>query len=317
MSEAYIGISGWTYAPWRGVFYPSRWPRRRELEYCCAHFNSLEINGSFYSLQTPDRYRDWYRQAPAGFRYAVKGGRFITHMKRLRDPALALANFFASGVLLLADKLGPILWQLPPDLAFDPQRMAGFLDLLPGDGVAAAALAARHDQRVAGRAWLRAAGVGQVRHALEIRHPSFLQPEALELLRRHRVALVLADSAGQWPYTEDLTADFVYVRLHGAEQLYASGYSDAQLDWWAARLTAWRDGGEPADARRLLPASAPRPGRELFVYFDNDAKVQAPFDAQRLAARLGTGRISCPAPPAAGAAIRGSSPSPGRPPRRR
>lgn len=290
MTRFHVGISGWTYGPWRGVFYPPGLRPAQELAYCCGQFNSLEINGSFYALQRPSSYRNWYEQAPAGFLFAVKGGRFITHMKKLRDIEEPLANFFASGVLRLADKLGPFLWQFPPGMAFDPPRFTRFLELLPGDTRAAAKLACRHGEHVAGRAWTDAGEERALRHAFEVRHPSFLCPEFIALLRRYNAALVFADSAGRWPYAEDVTADFVYVRLHGAEDIYASRYADAQLDWWAARCRSWAGGVEPADARRV---SDVRPGHvpgHVFVYFDNDAKVHAPFDAARLAQRLG----ACP-----------------------
>ena len=287
MSELRIGISGWTYARWRGVFYPVGLPHRRELEYASRAMNSVEINGSFYSLQTPSSYHRWYGETPDDFLFAVKGGRFITHMKKLREVEVPLANFFASGLLRLRQKLGPILWQFPAQFGFNPERFARFLDLLPRTTEAAAALASGHDERMVGRAWTESEHSGPVRHAFEIRHPSFLTPEFLELLRAHGAALVFADTAGLWPYAEDLPADFVYIRLHGAEHLYASGYTDEQLDWWASRIRRWRAGEEPEDATRVQGSpAAPAPARDVYVYFDNDAKVHAPFDAIRLAERL-------------------------------
>jgi uncharacterized protein YecE (DUF72 family) len=287
MADIHVGISGWTYAPWRGVFYPRGWAQRRELEYCCGKFNSIEINGSFYSLQTPASYRQWSQDSPPGFTFAVKGGRFISHMKKLNDVRVPLANFFASGILLLGAKLGPVLWQFPPNLGFLPGRFDAFLQLLPRTQEQAAKLASEHDERLVGRSWTQALHQGPLRYAFEVRHASFLCSEAIELFRRHGVALVFADTAGAWPYTEDVTADFVYLRLHGAEQLYASGYTDDQLAWWAQRIRAWHAGSEPADARRVGAATAPTSGRDVYVYFDNDAKVHAPFDAMRLARLLG------------------------------
>lgn len=287
MKELRIGISGWTYPGWRGAFYPEGLVQRRELAYASRTMNSIEINGSFYSLQRPSSYRKWYEATPDGFVFAVKGSRFITHMKKLRDVEGPLANFFASGVLRLADKLGPILWQFPPQLTYDAGRFEAFLSLLPRSAAAAAALAEGHDERLAGRSWTEAEHEGPLRHAFEVRHPSFFTPAFAGLLRDHGAALVFADTAGLWPYAEELTADFVYLRLHGAEQLYASGYTDPQLDWWAERIRAWHTGGEPPDARRLTEAVPPGgDGRDVYVYFDNDAKVHAPFDAQRLAERL-------------------------------
>jgi uncharacterized protein YecE (DUF72 family) len=283
----HIGISGWTYDGWRGVFYPEGLPRRRELEYASRRLGSIEINGSFYSLQRPESYLRWREETPADFVFAVKGSRFITHMKKLRDVATPLANFFASGVLRLGPKLGPILWQFPEAVRFDEERFAAFLELLPADTVAAAALARRHDHRLEGRSWTRPGARRPLRHAFEIRHESFLDPAFTRLLRRHGAALVLADTAGRWPYAEDLTADFVYIRLHGAEELYVSGYDDSALDWWAARIRAWSAGAQPDDAVLVEPERRPRRRkRAVYVYFDNDAKVRAPFDARRLAERL-------------------------------
>ncbi|HEX7119845.1 MAG TPA: DUF72 domain-containing protein [Longimicrobiales bacterium] len=290
MTDLRIGISGWSYAGWRGVFYPRDLVRRRELEYASRKVNSIEINGSFYSLQRPTSYRRWYEETPPRFLFAVKGSRFITHMKKLKDVDTALANFFASGVLRLGEKLGPILWQLPPNFGFDEQRVARFLERLPRTTTEAAALARHHDAHLTGRSWTRADGERRIRYAFEVRNPSFLVPDFARLLRHHRAAFVFADTAGNWPYAEEVTADFVYIRLHGAEQLYASGYSDAQLDWWADRIRAWRAGREPASARRITDAAPPgRKGRDVYVYFDNDARVHAPFDAIRLAERLGIG----------------------------
>jgi len=283
-----IGISGWAYGSWHAGFYPPGLARRRELEYASRRLNSVEINGTFYSLQRPSSFRRRYDATPPGFLFAVKGSRFITRMKKLRDVETPLANFFASGVLLLRDKLGPILWQLPPNLAFDRDRLARFLTLLPRSTTAAAQLARRHDHRLTGRAWTRADRDRPLRYAFEVRHPSFLCAQFAELLREHGAALVFADSAGLHPYAEQVTADFVYIRLHGAEAIYASRYTDAQLDGWANRIRAWQAGREPRDARRIPGAPpAPRGRRDVYVYFDNDAHGHAPFDALRLAERLG------------------------------
>ena len=289
MPEIRIGISGWRYAPWRGTFYPRGWPQRRELEYAARHVSSVELNGTFYSLQRRESFQAWYDAVPAGFLFAVKGGRFITHMKRLRDVETPLANFFASGVLRLRDKLGPILWQLPPTQSFDEARLDAFFRLLPRDTHAAAALARRHDRRVP-RPWLRADARRPLRHALEVRHESFRDPRVVTLLRRHGIGLVVADTAGRWPFMEDITADFVYARLHGDSELYVSGYTDDALAVWARRVRVWAAGGTPPGAGLIGPPAARRAaGRDVFVYFDNDAKVRAPFDATALSARLGLG----------------------------
>lgn len=283
-----IGISGWRYGPWRGTFYPEDLPQKRELEYASRQVNSIEINGSFYSLQTPKSYQAWYDATPADFVFSVKGGRYITHMRRLRDIETPLANFLASGVLALRDKLGPILWQFPPNFAFDAARFDAFFDLLPRTTEAAAKLAKRHDQKVNRRAWTRIDKNRPLRHAVEVRHESFKDPAFVQLLRRHSVALVIADTAGKWPFMEDLTADFIYVRLHGDEQIYVSGYTDEALDQWAAKLRAWCGGREPADAQRIAPPiRKARKSRDVYVYFDNDVKVRAPVDAIGLARRVG------------------------------
>lgn len=267
-----IGTSGWLYPPWRGVFYPPKLPHRAELAYLSSRMNAVEINGTFYSLQRPESFKNWYVQTPADFVFAVKGARFITHMKKLNDVETPLANFFASGVLALGDKLGPVLWQLPPNLGFDAGRLAAFFARLPRSTGEAAWLARRHDQRLEGRAFTTAVTDRRLRHALEVRHKSFDTPAFRDLLREHAISLVVADTAGRWPLMRDVTADLVYVRLHGDVELYTSGYTDAALDAWAAEIRVW------------LAA-----GLDVEVHFDNDVKVHAPHDAMNLAARLGRG----------------------------
>jgi uncharacterized protein YecE (DUF72 family) len=281
-----VGISGWRYPGWRGTFYPPELAQRRELEYVGSKLDTVELNGSFYSLQTPSSFRRWRGETPDGFVFAVKGSRFVTHMKKLRDVETPLANFFASGVLLLGPKLGPFLWQFPEGWRFNAERFDTFLRLLPKTASHAAELAKHHDHRLDGRSWTEAEVEMPLRHAFEVRSPSCFCAEFAELLRAHRAALVFADTAGRWPYAEELTADFVYLRLHGAEELYASGYGDEQLSWWAQRIRTWAAGREPPDAVRLTDTPAPRRARDVYVYFDNDAKVRAPFDAMRLAERL-------------------------------
>ncbi len=283
-----IGISGWRYPPWRGVFYPKGLPQRRELEHASRALSTVEINGSFYSLQRPESYLQWREQTPEDFVFSVKGGRFITHMKKLNDVQIPLANFFASGVLALGDKLGPILWQLPPNLGFHPDRLGEFFDQLPRTTAAAARLAQGHDERLTDRAWTVTDADRPLRHALEVRHSTFETPAFVELLRRHDIALVVADTAGKWPFIEDVTSDFVYSRLHGSEELYVSGYDDESLEGWAAKIRSWAAGEDPPGARTLAAPAAPAPdGRDVYVYFDNDVKVRAPFDAMSLAEKLG------------------------------
>jgi uncharacterized protein YecE (DUF72 family) len=285
-----VGISGWRYEPWRGVFYPPGLARDRELAYASRALPTIEINGTFYSLQRPAFFDKWYSQAPADFVFAVKGSRFITHMLKLRDIDRPLANFFASGIFGLREKLGPFLWQFPPNFRYDPERLGAFFRLLPRDTHEALCLARRRDARMKGRCRLSIDDVRPLRHAIEIRHESFLDERFIALLRRHKVALVVADTAGKWPCREDVTADFVYVRLHGEEELYASGYTEEALDRWAARIEAWSRGGEPADSRRISAVHPPkRATRDVYCYFDNDIKVKAPFDAKRLVEKLGLG----------------------------
>lgn len=269
--DARIGISGWRYAPWRGVFYPPGLPQKDELRWASRKMRSIEINGSFYSLQRPSSYACWRDETPDDFVFAVKGARFISHNKKLRGCEGPLANFFASGVLALEEKLGPILWQLPPQLSFDAERLESFFAALPRSTAAAAEIARAHDHRVKHGAYLDVRADRPLRYAIEVRHETFHDPAFVRLLRRANVALCVADTAGRWPQIEDVTADFVYVRLHGDKQLYVSGYGPAALDRWAARVEAWRARGD------------------VFVYFDNDVKVRAPFDAMNLAARLGQG----------------------------
>ena len=264
-----IGISGWRYEPWRGVWYPEGLPQRRELEFCGLHFPTVEVNGSFYSLQRPEYYDAWYRETPPEFLFSVKGSRYITHMLRLKNVEKPLANFYASGILNLREKLGPFLWQFPEMFHYKPERLEPFFDLLPRDTQQALSLARRRDARMLGRSRLAIDAKRPLRHAVEIRHPSFVNEGFLKLLRKHRIGLVVADTAGRWPKMFDVTADFVYVRLHGDKVIYSSGYTSRALDEWAQRIREWH---KRAD---------------VYVYFDNDVKVKAPYDAQNLMRKLG------------------------------
>lgn len=272
-----IGVSGWTYPHWRGVFYPRGLPQRRQLEFASRAFDGLEINGSFYSLQRPSSYRKWRDATPDDFVFAVKGSRYITHMKKLGGVDQALANFFASGLLAMGPKLGPLLWQLPPSLPYRPERLIEFFGKLPSTAEQAAHLATACDDRLRqrfGEDPVTTASDPQavIRHAVEIRHDSFATGEFAALCREFGVALVVADTAGRFTWVDEVTAELVYVRLHGDQELYVSGYTDQGIDWWAGRVSDW----------------ANRPGvREVHVYFDNDAQAHAPYDARRLADRLG------------------------------
>jgi uncharacterized protein YecE (DUF72 family) len=296
MARICIGTSGWSYPHWRGAFYPERWPHKRELEYASQRFDSLEINRSFYSLLTPGSCRAWYEQTPPGFVFAIKGSRFITHNKKLNDVETALANFFASGLLVLEEKIGPIVWQLPERFAFDAARLQAFFALLPKTTRAAGELARKHDHRLKRGAHTTVQRSRRLRYAIEPRHESFFTPGFAALARRHGIALVIADSAS-WPLTEEITAGFVYARLHGSERTYASKYTDAQLDRWAARIRLWSKGEQPADALRLTARPMPvRKSRDVYIYFDNDGHAHAVADAIGLRKRL-SGRSAATAPP--------------------
>jgi len=269
MPSVRIGLSGWRYADWRGRFYPRGLPQRRELEHVASLFPAVELNGTFYSMQRPSSFVAWREQTPEGFTFAVKGPRFVTHMKRLRDVRAPLANFFASGVLALGDRLGPVLWQLPARTAFDAATLDDFLALLPRTTRQAARLATEHDDRLRAPAWTEVDDDRSLVHALEPRHASFADDAALGLLRAHGVAFAISDGAGTWPLVDAVTSPLVYVRLHGDQELYTSGYRPHVLDAWAERVRSWHDAGHDVE-----------------VYLDNDVDAHAPEDALALGARL-------------------------------
>jgi uncharacterized protein YecE (DUF72 family) len=278
MGRIRVGLSGWNYDSWRGDFYPRALPKARWLGHVGEQFDTVEVNGTFYGLLTPPTFRRWYREVPPGFVFAVKGSRYITHQKKLAGVETALANFFASGPLELDDKLGPVLWQLPHQQRFDAERIDRFLGLLPVDTGAAAALARRHDGRIEDPAY----GSGtnhRMRHVLEVRHESFLCDEMVTIARRHGVALAFSQAA-DWPYTEEITAGFVYVRLHGPGEVYASPYGRDALRRWSRRVERWRAANQPGDAVRIGTRRPPRrAGRDVYVYFDNDVGGHAPREA--------------------------------------
>ena len=286
MKGVHVGISGWRYVPWRGDFYPKGLIQRRELEFASRTVNSIEINGSFYSLQTPERFAGWRDETPDNFVFSVKAPRYITHIKRLRDVGEALANFYASGPLQLEHKLGPFLWQFPPSFKFDAGLFSEFLSMLPRN-VGEATHCASQSQRFDDPQTPRTSAETALRHAVEIRHPSFIQEEFIDLLRQHRIALVVADTAGKWPLIEELTADFMYLRLHGDKELYTSGYDEQALSRWEQRIRLWHEGKQPEDARGVTrKADSSRAKRAVYCYFDNDVKVRAPYDARRLLEKL-------------------------------
>ena len=277
-----VGTSGWLYGSWRGDFYPRGLPHARELAYLATRLPTVEVNGTFYSLTRPAACDGWRRQVPDDFVFAIKGSRYITHMLKLRHYEAPMANFFASGLLRLGPTLGPILWQLPPQLPFDRDRAQEFFAALPRDVAGAERWARRHDARTTGRAALTAAGgskAARLRHAVEIRHASWLGDDALALMRAFDVALVAADTAGRHPLSVERTATFAYVRLHGATQLYASQYGPTELAPWAKRIATWA-----------------RSGADVFVYFDNDAHGHAPHDALRLREMLDRRGVRVAAP---------------------
>jgi uncharacterized protein YecE (DUF72 family) len=272
----HVGTSGWVYPHWRGRFYPPGLPASRWLEFLASTLPTVEVNATFYSLTSPRACDRWRAVVAPEFLFALKGSRYITHMKQLRGVETALANFYASGILRLGAQLGPVLWQLPPRLRFDRAVAGEFFRLLPRDVRAAEKLARRHDARVAGRACLRAPDGrdAPIRYALEARHASWMGPEAAQLLRDHELALVWADTAGEHPATESqTTGTLAYVRLHGSRRIYEGRYTTGELEEWARRAREWA-----------------RDGTAVFVYFDNDRDAAAAQDARRLVA-LCQGRV--------------------------
>lgn len=269
MGDIYVGMSGWTYEPWRGKFYPKGLVQKKELEYASRQVNSIEINGTFYSLQRPTSFDKWYSETPKEFVFSIKGPQYITHIRRLKDVEEPLCNFLASGLFCLKEKLGPLLWQFPPNVTLKDERFEKFFKLLPRDSKAAVKLAKKHTDKVKGRSHTEFKGDHPIRHAFEFRHPSFNNPEFLELMRKHDVAVVMAHSGLKSPYIEELTSDFVYARMHGQEPEYKKGYPKKFLSEWAAKVKEWSK------------------KRDAFIYFDTGAKDYAPADAQHLMANLG------------------------------
>ncbi|PWS37471.1 DUF72 domain-containing protein [Falsiroseomonas bella] len=262
------GIAGWVFPPWRGSFYPKGLKQKDELGFAARAFTTLEVNGTFYSMQRPETFAAWDAETPEDFVFTLKGPRYITHMKRLKDCELPLANFLASGVLRLGKKLGPILWQLPPNMAFEAERLEGFLALLPHDRAAAAKLAAQHEPRMQGRAWLDPGPKAPLRHAIEPRHPSFADPACVALCRKHGVALAITDGIPDWPQFRELTADFAYLRLHLSDTQVA-GYDAAAIAAWAKQAKA-----------------CAKAGQDVFILFDaagdETVKVHTPANASAM-----------------------------------
>jgi uncharacterized protein YecE (DUF72 family) len=290
-----IGVSGWRYTPWRGNFYPKGLAQSRELHYASRVFNSIELNGSFYSLQWPTSYAQWAQQTPEGFVFAIKGSRYITHMLKLRSIEAALANFYASGLFELGDKLGPILWQFPPTTRFDPEVFEAFFSILPRSTAEAMWIACAHDERPKGRVCLAPLDDFPLQYAVEVRHSSFEVPEFVDMLQRHDIAFVLADTPNPWPKFEGATAGLTYMRLHGSTELYNSRYTHEELAHWAALIRGWV-----------------AEGRDVYCYFDNTDKLHAPDNAQELMEMLGLRVPWRPAEDASGETTRaGSTPRAG------
>jgi uncharacterized protein YecE (DUF72 family) len=262
MAAIRVGIGGWVFPPWRRVFYPPGLAQSRELAHASRQVTSIEINGTFYGAQKPTSFRKWYAETPEDFVFSVKGPRYATHRRELGEAGSSVERFFASGVLELREKLGPILWQFPPTTKFDEQNFAAFLELLPG--------------RIDGRA---------IRHVVEVRHPSFAAPAFIDLLRRKGAALAFVDDKDR-PAIQDVTADFVYARLRRSEADVPTGYPPAALDAWVQRFHAWSEGREPSDAVRHHSDRAMAVERDCFIYFINGAKIRAPAAAVAFLQRL-------------------------------
>jgi uncharacterized protein YecE (DUF72 family) len=257
-----IGIGGWTFAPWRGVFYPDGLPHTQELGYAASRLTSIEINGTFYRTQTPATYRKWASEVPDGFVFSVKAPRFATHRRVLGEAGDSIAHFLKSGVTELGDRLGPLLWQFPPTKKFEEADFGAFLALLP----------AEFDGQ-------------RLRHVVEVRHASFLAPAFVTLLRKAGIAVVFSEH-DTYPAIADTTADFVYLRLQKGEDTIETAYPPKVLDDWAARLRAWAQGGEPADLPRVDKAQATAQPRDVFAYVIHEGKVRAPAGAMALIERL-------------------------------
>lgn len=259
-----VGIGGWTYEPWRGPFYPPGLTHKRELEHASRHLTSIEVNGTFYGSQKPESFARWREETPDGFVFALKGPRFATNRRVLAEAGESVARFYASGVLELGDKLGPVNWQLAPTKQFQAEDFAAFLALLP-----------REAERRA------------LRHAVEVRHPSFRHKEAVAIAREHGVAIVVAGDA-EYPQIADPTAPFVYARIMGTTDAHAAGYAPGELDAWAARARAWAAGKLPDDLETVGPApkGAAVPC-DVFLYVISGHKVSNPAAAMAIIARLG------------------------------
>jgi len=260
--KIHIGVGGWTFEPWRGVFYPDDLRQKDELAYMAGTLTAIEINSTYYGSQKPETFASWAAQVPDGFVFSVKGSRFCTNRRSLKDGAESIARFMGQGISELGDRLGPLLWQLAPTKRFDAADFEDFLNLLP--------------ETLGGRS---------LRHCVEVRHDSFCTPEFPALLRKHGVTCVYADH-GIYPEIADVTGPFVYARLQTGSDDIATAYSAADLDGWAGRLKTWAGGGEPAGLPRVDPEHSPavRP-RDVFAFIIHEGKVRAPHGAMALIER--------------------------------
>jgi uncharacterized protein YecE (DUF72 family) len=257
-----VGIGGWTYEPWRGVFYPKGLPHARELAYAGERLTSIEVNGTFYSTQTPKTFRKWASEVPADFAFSLKGPRYAVNRRVLAQAGDSIKRFLDSGITELGDRLGPLLWQFAPHKKFDETDFGAFLELLP--------------KTFAGR---------PLRHVVEVRNDSFKTPTFIALLRKFAIPVVYAEHE---TYTEiaDLTADFVYARLQKGNEKLKTGYAPKALDAWAKRAATWAKGGAPSDLPRIDKTPAPKQPRDVFIYFIHEAKLRAPAAAMALIERL-------------------------------
>jgi uncharacterized protein YecE (DUF72 family) len=258
----YIGVGGWTFAPWRGVFYPEKLPQAKELEYAASKLTSIEINGTYYGSQKPESFRKWAREVPDGFVFSVKGPRFATNRRVLAEAGDSIKHFYNTGVLELGDRLGPVLWQFAPTKKFDEADFGKFLELLP--------------RQMDGQA---------LRHVVEVRHDSFRVPAFVALLRKFEVPVVFAEHAA-YPAIADVAGDFVYARLQKGNDKLKTCYPPKQLDAWAKRLETWASGGEPDDLPRVDTTSAEKKTRDVFAYVIHEGKVRAPAGAMELIERV-------------------------------
>jgi uncharacterized protein YecE (DUF72 family) len=261
-THIHVGIGGWTFAPWRGVFYPDGLPHAKELSYAASHLTSIEINGTFYRTQTPATFRKWASEVPEGFIFSVKGPRYVTHRGELKEAGESIERFLNSGVIELGDRLGPLLWQFPPFKKFNEADFASFLELLPKDF---------HGSRL--------------RHVVEVRHASFCVPEFVRLLRKFETAVVFSEHE-TYPAIADVTADFLYLRLQKGEDTIATAYPEGAIADWAARLRAWITGRAPVDLPCIEATPAKIKPRDIFVYFIHEGKVRAPAGAMALIEKL-------------------------------